>query len=200
MARQDLCACSKNDPTLFFALLAAAGALAAWMICRGLKMKTNNVLIVLAVIVVVGGVAWFQTARERASTPPTAPTAQKGELCPEPPPVAKTADTPTTGPTPPATSPAVPKQLPRVVDLGADKCKACKDLAPILAQLRKEYAGRVTVDFIDVWKNPKAGDPYKIRVIPTQIFFDANGKEIWRHEGFLPKTDFIAKFAELGVK
>ncbi len=179
-------------------------------------MKTSNVLIVLAVIVVVGAVAWFRSARERASamvTPPASapavanslpapatPTAQKGELCPEPAAIAKAADTPTPPPTPPATSPALARKLPRVVDLGADKCKACKDLAPILVELRKEYEGRVTVDFIDVWKNPQAGEPYKIRVIPTQVFFDAAGKEVWRHEGFLPKADFIAKFAELGVK
>ena len=162
-------------------------------------MKANNILIVSAVIVVVAGVAWFRSTRERGSTSPTAP-AQKGELCPEPPPVAKVGETPTTGSVSPATTPAVAKKLPRVVDLGADKCKACKELAPILEQLRKEYQGRVTVDFIDVWKNPKAGEPYKIRVIPTQIFFDADGKEVWRHEGFLPKADFIAKFAELGVK
>jgi thioredoxin 1 len=87
-----------------------------------------------------------------------------------------------------------------VIDLGADKCKACKELAPILEQLRQEYKGRVDVEFIDVWKTPGAGDPYKIRVIPTQIFFDRQGKEVWRHEGFLPKADFVARFAELGVR
>jgi thioredoxin 1 len=217
-----LCECSKNDPTLFFALLGAAGLLAAWMFLRGgLKMKVSNALILIAVVVIVAGVAWFRAAREgsTAGTPTpavapvtspvasarTAPT-QKGELCPEPPPVIKAGETPTTGqapatgPTPPATGEAAAKKLPRVVDLGADKCKACKDLAPILEQLRKEYEGRVTVAFIDVWKNPKAGEPYKIRVIPTQVFFAADGKEVWRHEGFLPKADFIAKFTELGVK
>lgn len=199
---------------MLLAMLAAAGVLAAGMIFRGLKMKTNNVLIVLAVIVVVGGVAWLRSARERTDTTPASPaaspaiaspapgpaTVQKGELCPEPPPIATPGDTPTTGPTPPGTNPAAAKKLPRVVDLGADKCKACKELAPILEQLRKEYEGRVIIEFIDVWKNPKAGEPYKIRVIPTQVFFDADGKEVWRHEGFLPRADFIAKFAELGVK
>jgi thioredoxin 1 len=179
-------------------------------------MKASNALIVVAVVVVVGGVAWLRSARERSSIgaappgatsavanprnePATAP-AKAGDLCPDPPPVARPADAPATAPASPAATQAVAKKLPRVVDLGADKCKACKDLAPILEQLRQEYAGRVVVEFIDVWKNPKAGEPYKIRVIPTQVFFDANGKEIWRHEGFLPKADFIAKFAELGVK
>jgi thioredoxin 1 len=186
---------------MFFAMMAAAGLLAAWTFFRrGLKMKTTNVVILVAVLAIVAGVAWFRSAREGSSTDtPTSP-AQAGELCPNPPPTAKADDQPTSGPATPASGPAVAKKTPRVIDLGADKCKACKELAPILEQLRKEYEGRVTVDFIDVWKNAKAGEPYKIRVIPTQVFFDKEGKEVWRHEGFLPKADFIAKFAELGVK
>ena len=172
-------------------------------------MKTTNVVILIAVVVIVAGVAWFRSAREGANagsptpaaspavanpvpSPATAP-AKEGELCPEPPPTAKAGEMATSGP-------AVTKKMPRVVDLGADKCIPCKQLAPILAELKREYAGRVAVEFIDVWKNPKAGEPYKIRVIPTQVFFDAAGKEVWRHEGFLPKADFVAKFAELGVK
>ncbi|MBN2448110.1 MAG: thioredoxin family protein [Phycisphaerae bacterium] len=102
--------------------------------------------------------------------------------------------------TQPAVAEAQPAGLPRVVDLGADKCIPCKKLAPILEELKNEYAGRVTVEFIDVWKDPKAGEPYNIRLIPTQVFFDRDGKEVWRHEGFLPKADFVAKFAELGVE
>ena len=162
-----------------------------------MKRQATNGLILIAIIVIVGGVAWFRSAKHDA---PAEATVKDGELCPEPPPIA-TANSPST--TAPATQPARPVaagKLPRVVDLGATKCKACIELAPILEQLKKEYAGRVTVDFIDVWKDPKAGDPYKIRVIPTQVFFDADGKEVWRHEGFMPKTDFVAKFNELGVK
>lgn len=90
--------------------------------------------------------------------------------------------------------------LPRLVDLGADKCIPCKAMAPILAELRREYAGRMDVVFIDVWKDPDAAKPYGINLIPTQIFYDAAGKELWRHEGFLAKADMLAKWGELGVK
>lgn len=90
--------------------------------------------------------------------------------------------------------------LPRVVDFGSDKCAACKQMAPILVELQKEFAGRASVEFVDVLKNPAAGEPYDIRVLPTQVFFDASGKEIWRNEGALPKADIAAKFAEMGVK
>jgi len=92
-----------------------------------------------------------------------------------------------------------PAPLPRLVDLGADKCVPCKAMAPILEELKKTYAGQLQVDFIDVWKNPGAGDQYGLRVIPTQIFFSADGKELFRHEGFFSREDILAKWAEFGV-
>ena len=90
--------------------------------------------------------------------------------------------------------------LPRLVDLGADKCIPCKMMAPILEELKTAYAGQFEVEFLDVWKNPDAGKPYGIRSIPTQIFIDAGGKELFRHEGFFPKEDILAKWKELGVE
>ncbi len=91
------------------------------------------------------------------------------------------------------------KALPRLVDLGADKCIPCIMMAPILEELKKEYAGTFNVEFIDVWKNPDAGRKYGIRMIPTQIFFDTTGKELFRHEGFFSKEDILSKWKELGV-
>lgn len=92
------------------------------------------------------------------------------------------------------------KALPRLVDLGADKCIPCIMMAPILEELREEYKGRLEVTFIDVWKNPGAGRRYGIRVIPTQIFIDASGRELFRHEGFYSKEDILSKWRELGVE
>jgi thioredoxin 1 len=87
--------------------------------------------------------------------------------------------------------------LPMLMDLGADKCIPCKKMAPILEALRAEFAGRFDVVFIDVWKNREAAVPYQIRLIPTQIFFDEAGNELFRHEGFLSREDILAKWAEL---
>jgi len=92
------------------------------------------------------------------------------------------------------------KALPRLVDLGADKCIPCKMMAPILEELKKEYAGKFEVQFIDVWKNPSAGEEYGVQMIPTQIFFDASGTERFRHTGFFGKEDILAKWKELGVE
>ena len=73
-------------------------------------------------------------------------------------------------------------------------------MAPILEELRKEYKGIFDVEFIDVGKRENAAKAkkYGIKVIPTQIFFDRNGKELWRHKGFMSKEDILAKWRELG--
>jgi thioredoxin 1 len=101
--------------------------------------------------------------------------------------------------TPSNTNAPVEIKLPRLLDLGADKCIPCKKMAPILSGLKSNYVGQLEVEFIDVWKNPDAAKPYKVRLIPTQIFFDAQGKELFRHEGFYGKADILAKWKELGV-
>lgn len=100
---------------------------------------------------------------------------------------------------PPAVAQAAPASLPRLVDLGAGKCIPCKKMAPILEELKKDYAGRMNVEFIDVWLNPKAGEEYGVSVIPTQIFYDASGAERFRHVGFFSREDILAKWKELGI-
>jgi thioredoxin 1 len=92
-----------------------------------------------------------------------------------------------------------PASLPKLVDLGADKCIPCKAMAPILEELKTEYAGTFEVQFIDVWKNQNAGQEHGIRTIPTQIFYDADGKELLRHEGFFSKEDILAVWKKVGV-
>lgn len=86
--------------------------------------------------------------------------------------------------------------LPRFVDLGSDACVACKKMAPIIEALREEYRGRVDVVFIDARKDPDAGKPYGLRLIPTQVFLDAEGNEVFRHEGFFSREAIEQVFAE----
>lgn len=99
----------------------------------------------------------------------------------------------------PASAPATAR-IPRLVDVGAGKCIPCKAMAPILDELRVEYAGRMDVQFVDVWKDPRAGEPYGVRMIPTQIFFGADGRELGRHEGFMGKAEILARWKALGVE
>ncbi|MBU0910869.1 MAG: thioredoxin family protein [Proteobacteria bacterium] len=91
------------------------------------------------------------------------------------------------------------KDMVTMVDLGAGKCIPCKMMAPILEKLQKEYAGRAAIVFIDVWEDGSQSKRFGIRSIPTQIFFDKNGKEIYRHEGFLAEEGIVAKLKEMGV-
>ena len=72
-------------------------------------------------------------------------------------------------------------------------------MAPILDEMKEEYAGRLDVDFLDVWQYPNVASEYGIESVPVQIFFDATGKEIYRHEGFFAKEDILKKWKELGV-
>jgi thioredoxin 1 len=90
--------------------------------------------------------------------------------------------------------------LPSLIDLGAGTCIPCKLMAPILEELKTEFAGQLHVEFLDVHKNPDLIAKYRIRVIPTQIFFDASGKELYRHESYMGKEDILAKWKELGVE
>ncbi len=89
--------------------------------------------------------------------------------------------------------------LPKLVDIGAGTCIPCKLMAPILEELKKELADRLVVQFVDLNKFPDAAQTYRISFMPTQIFFDASGRELFRHEGFMSKEDILAKWKELGV-
>lgn len=92
------------------------------------------------------------------------------------------------------------KALPRLVDLGSKLCIPCQMMEPILEELRNEYAGRLIVEFIDVGSDRSAASTYKISVIPTQIWFDASGRELERHEGFIPKEEIIKRFKKHGIE
>ncbi|MBM9606499.1 thioredoxin fold domain-containing protein [Desulfopila inferna] len=86
-----------------------------------------------------------------------------------------------------------------MIDLGASECIPCKMMAPILEELKEEYQGKADIIFIDVWQKPDQAKKYGIRAIPTQIFFDADGREVQRHVGFLDKKQIIKILRELGV-
>ncbi|CAN2040764.1 Thioredoxin family protein [Candidatus Magnetomoraceae bacterium gMMP-15] len=97
--------------------------------------------------------------------------------------------------------PEVPvKGMVTMVDLGAKKCIPCKMMAPILKELEKDYKGKASIVFIDVWENKESARKFGIRGIPTQIFFDKNGKEVYRHFGFMDKKSIVAMLKKLGIQ
>lgn len=86
------------------------------------------------------------------------------------------------------------------VDFGAESCKACKMMKPVLESLAKKYAGKANVLFVHVQNDPVLATRFGIGSIPVQVFFDKDGKEVLRHEGFYPQDEIERKLAELGVK
>jgi thioredoxin 1 len=96
--------------------------------------------------------------------------------------------------------PGIPvKNTVTMVDLGAKTCIPCRMMAPILEELQVEYQGRAEVIFIDVWDQANEGQAraFKIMAIPTQIFYDKEGRETFRHTGFFDKKSITAKLDEL---
>lgn len=90
-------------------------------------------------------------------------------------------------------------QLPRFVEVGADSCVPCKMMQPILDEMRSQYAGKLEIEFADVWKSPELGQKYGVRSIPTQVIYDSSGNEVFRHTGFWPKEEIDAKLKELSI-
>ncbi|MCM2286187.1 MAG: thioredoxin family protein [Desulfobacula sp.] len=91
------------------------------------------------------------------------------------------------------------KGMVTLIDLGATECIPCKMMAPIMAKLEADYQDKAVIAFIDVWKHKEQAPKYKIRAIPTQIFYDASGTEVYRHEGFMSEKDIVAQLTKMGV-
>jgi thioredoxin 1 len=94
------------------------------------------------------------------------------------------------------------KPMVTFIELGSDKCIPCKKMQPILKSIEKKYREQIKVVFYDVWKDEykSKSDEYKIKLIPTQIFLDANGKEIFRHEGYYPEAQIDKFLQSKGLK
>lgn len=86
-----------------------------------------------------------------------------------------------------------------MIDLGAKSCIPCKMMTPILEKLEKSYKGRAEIIFIDVRENQSQGQRFRIQYIPTQIFFDKTGQEVYRHVGLMSESDIVAQFEKIGV-
>ena len=91
-------------------------------------------------------------------------------------------------------APEIPvKNTVTMVDLGSTSCIPCKMMEPVLENLSKEYKDRAAILFVDVMKDRDMARKFDIRAIPTQIFFDTSGKEVFRHAGFLDQKAIEGK-------
>jgi thioredoxin 1 len=90
--------------------------------------------------------------------------------------------------------------LPKLLDFGRGKCIPCKAMAPILKELSEEYKDRVIIKVIEIDRESGLTTANRIRLIPTQIFFDAKNKEVLRHEGFMSKDEIKKVFRKMGIQ
>lgn len=89
--------------------------------------------------------------------------------------------------------------LPKLLEFGSNKCIPCKKMAPILQELTKEYESRVVIQIIEVYQEHGLTQANRIQRIPTQIFFDAKNREVYRHIGFMDKEQIKKVFEKMGV-
>jgi len=92
------------------------------------------------------------------------------------------------------------KGMVTLVDIGAGACIPCKMMAPILEKLEKGYQGKAAIIFLDVWLFPDLARKFGVRVIPTQIFYDKEGQEVYRHIGFMSEKEIVDRLKKMGVR
>ncbi|OGC00032.1 thioredoxin, partial [candidate division KSB1 bacterium RBG_16_48_16] len=83
------------------------------------------------------------------------------------------------------------------IELGSVNCIPCRMMQPVMKSAEKKYGDQLKVVFYDVWKPEQQhyARQYGIRLIPTQVFLDANEKEVFRHEGFFSEEE-LDKFLQ----
>jgi thioredoxin 1 len=174
-------------------------------------MKTGAKIAIVALLAVAVAVTFSlrggKRAEHAAAPDPTAGQAREAQSeapVASPPPRQEAASPAALAPAKADPAAGVPaaaaKPRPRLLELGSMRCQACLEMAKVLDALRASQGSRLQVDFIDVFEEPAAADRYNIAVIPTQILYDGEGKEIFRHQGYFSQDDILAKFRELGVK
>jgi thioredoxin 1 len=99
------------------------------------------------------------------------------------------------------TLPGVPAKLPRLVNLKTEACIHCKRLIPVLAELEQQFSDKFTVHTFDVAHNQRAGTAFgPIRTVPTLIFMNQAGRELFRFEGYLSKAEILDRWRRLGLQ
>jgi thioredoxin 1 len=113
--------------------------------------------------------------------------------------------------------------IPIMLDFGASYCPPCREMAPVIEKLNKELQGKAIIKYIDIEKFPELTNNYPISVIPTQIFFDKEGKPytpidpeksgmimyslkdtdehvITAHEGLMTSEEIVIILKEMGME
>lgn len=192
-------------------------------------MKRNTIILIAVLVVLAGAVTAIVVLKTKAAknkematvdslvqdtlipdTVVAQPVADTAEALPEPEVIEESetaARNPVPEPEPEEVKPTATDPLSRALatgrpvlaDFGRGTCIPCKKMAPILAELKEEYAGKAEILVLDIDEYMELTRSVGIRMIPTQIFYDAQGNEVTRHVGFMAKEDIVAQLQSMGV-
>jgi len=87
-----------------------------------------------------------------------------------------------------------PKELPKMWDFGSTTCLPCKTMKEVLDPMMAGYKGKVDIRIINVYEETELTKQFRIVTIPTQVFIDVDGKELFRHIGVYPRDSIEACF------
>jgi thiol-disulfide isomerase/thioredoxin len=77
----------------------------------------------------------------------------------------------------------------KIYDFNATWCGPCKKFAPIFETAKSKFAG-VTFESVDVDRNPKLADQYKVTMLPHLVFLDARGNVLYSGDAFRSQESF----------
>ena len=103
----------------------------------------------------------------------------------------------------PAARPAVTNSATakiKFLEIGSDKCIPCKQMKVVTENIVKKYGDELAFEFIDINIDENATEKYKVQLIPTQIFYNPKGVEIFRHVGYFPEEKIDSLLQANGLK
>ena len=88
----------------------------------------------------------------------------------------------------------------KFLEIGSDKCIPCKQMKVVTENIVKKYGDELAFQYIDIYENKDVADDYKVQLIPTQIFYNQKGVEIFRHVGYFPEEKIDSLLQANGLK
>lgn len=94
-------------------------------------------------------------------------------------------------------SSGAPANKPAIYEFGRKLCPVCQKMAVVLKDVEAKYPGQIILRFLYIETEEPLFREYGVSFVPTQVFLDAAGQEVSRHEGPLSEKELVAKLKEL---